>query len=473
MSERLIIRTTGQTGPGTAADLAAHTGDTSDAHDASAISVLDAAGNYTATDVEGVLVEQVTKFAARSAMPPGLLWSFLGDSITNGSSASNFAYSYSKLAVEAVGGMIARSDFIENATSGNTSALLLARLPTAVSRGPEAFVVMVGANDAGSVTPADYADNMTAIIRYLRGYGPVVVCTVTPRASSAGATVGNRINGYNTWIRLVAPTLGCEVADTALAVTDTTTGYLSASYDSGDALHPNNAGHLVMSQVVGAAMKRATRRTDKRGLLQTVLVGSADCLEADPLNARATPTTSPWYEQPGGTGTAPAYAMVADTTGTLPNGRWAEMDFTATSGGVRRLATDTTTGFSVGDKLLMTGTLQIEDVSGTWVADCAANTSGLVFQLLNQSAVSMFSLINGRSAGIPHPTVANTYDFGPFATTFTVPASTTQILLWVSCVLPTGKRAKFRVAGVGLLNLTTLGLADEFNWANLVQNFDD
>lgn len=37
--------------------VAAHTGDSSDAHDASAISVADSGGNYTATDVEGVLAE--------------------------------------------------------------------------------------------------------------------------------------------------------------------------------------------------------------------------------------------------------------------------------------------------------------------------------------------------------------------------------------------------------------------------------
>lgn len=45
---------TGLTGIG---DLSAHTGDTSDAHDASAISVLDTAGNFTATDVEATLAE--------------------------------------------------------------------------------------------------------------------------------------------------------------------------------------------------------------------------------------------------------------------------------------------------------------------------------------------------------------------------------------------------------------------------------
>ena len=42
---------------------AAHISDTSDAHDASAISVLDTAGNYTATDVEAVLAELPSRFA--------------------------------------------------------------------------------------------------------------------------------------------------------------------------------------------------------------------------------------------------------------------------------------------------------------------------------------------------------------------------------------------------------------------------
>lgn len=44
-------------GLATDAELAAHTGDTSDAHDASAISILDTANDFTATDVEGALAE--------------------------------------------------------------------------------------------------------------------------------------------------------------------------------------------------------------------------------------------------------------------------------------------------------------------------------------------------------------------------------------------------------------------------------
>ena len=46
---------------------AAHIGDGTDAHDASAISVLDTAGNWTATDVEGVLAEIPTRFLSATS----------------------------------------------------------------------------------------------------------------------------------------------------------------------------------------------------------------------------------------------------------------------------------------------------------------------------------------------------------------------------------------------------------------------
>lgn len=48
-------------------DLSTHTGDTSDAHDASAISVLDTAANFTATDVEAALAELQDNIDAVSA----------------------------------------------------------------------------------------------------------------------------------------------------------------------------------------------------------------------------------------------------------------------------------------------------------------------------------------------------------------------------------------------------------------------
>ena len=55
-------------GATTDATVNAHIADTSDAHDASAVSILDAAGNYTATDVEGALAELPSQYAPRPAV---------------------------------------------------------------------------------------------------------------------------------------------------------------------------------------------------------------------------------------------------------------------------------------------------------------------------------------------------------------------------------------------------------------------
>lgn len=53
----------------TQAELDAHINDASDAHDASAISVLDTNGDYTATDVEGVLAEIAPQLGGSSTSP--------------------------------------------------------------------------------------------------------------------------------------------------------------------------------------------------------------------------------------------------------------------------------------------------------------------------------------------------------------------------------------------------------------------
>lgn len=61
---------------GTSAALQAHLDDTADAHDASAISVLDTNGDYTATDVEGVLAEIAPQLGV-GGTDPGYARSFL------------------------------------------------------------------------------------------------------------------------------------------------------------------------------------------------------------------------------------------------------------------------------------------------------------------------------------------------------------------------------------------------------------
>lgn len=57
--------------------LTTHETDTGDAHDASAVSLLDTGGNYTATDAEGAFAEVDSRLAVIEAAPPGAHWRIL------------------------------------------------------------------------------------------------------------------------------------------------------------------------------------------------------------------------------------------------------------------------------------------------------------------------------------------------------------------------------------------------------------
>lgn len=148
------------------------------------------------------------------------------------------------------------------------------------------------------------------------------------------------------------------------------------------------------------------------------------------------------------------------------------MDFDATaSGGTRTLASNSITAFATGDVLLYAAHIQIEDVTGTWAADVAAGTASIAAVIVNgATGVAMVStppLV--RASGIPSAT-AGVYDIGPLVFPVTVPAGPTTLNLWFQFKLPTGKHAKLRVGGLGVINETTRGAQAEFNWAPIMVN---
>lgn len=114
----------------TQTELDAHTGDTSDAHDASAISILDAGGDFTATDVEGALAELQADHEADATA----LTDHTGD--TSGAhAASAIAFTpagtiaatdvqaaIEEVATEAGGGAPADVDYLVGTASGGLSA---------------------------------------------------------------------------------------------------------------------------------------------------------------------------------------------------------------------------------------------------------------------------------------------------------------------------------------------------------------
>ena len=398
--------------------------------------------------------------AAALVAPAGLRWGFLGDSITNGSTAGNIEYAYMMQAVAMAGGMVARRDSIESGVPGERADQMLARIDTLLDTGIQGLVVLTGANDAGQGrTVSQYAADLTSIIRKAKGRGiPVIVCTPPPRVAAEPATAHKLLQGYVAWINLIAPSLGADIADVYSALVGAD-GYLPAGM-AADTVHPNALGHYTMAVPVARAMQRVARKS--AGIITAPNPLNAI---ADPLNARALPTTSPWYEQPGGTGTAPTYSMVADASGVLPAGRWAEMAFDGTaSGGTRRLAMPIGS-VTPGDKWLIAAHIQVEAVTGDWVAGVTGGTASVDPIPVNQSGAGLAgSQPYYRCAGLPHPTIAKTYTTSPLWTV-TIPAGATSASLWLTVKVPTGMAIKARFGCEGAINLTANGLDSLFDWA--------
>lgn len=398
----------------------------------------------------------------------GLYWAFCGDSITNGSAASNYAYSYGPKAAATVGGLVSRFDIVNAGKPGATSSDLLIRMPRILATGVNALVIMIGTNDAGGGIPlSTFVTNMTAILNMARSfYIPVVLCTIAARGSSAGAQTNQLLNAYNTWILTYGPLFGCIIADTYSATVDTTTGYLLSTYDSGDGTHPNDTGHNSIANTVAKAMIIASNRPVPRGLIFTGGTPSITNMVNDPLSELGTTQPQNWFEQPGGTGTAPTYSLVADTSSVLPIGKWAQMDFDGTtSGGLRRLATNglSTALWNTGDTILLTSHIQIEDTSGSWATDNIAGNASVGISLVDQTGVSFSNVLN-RIIGIKNS--SGFYDIGPIVWPAQIPLTSTGINVWFGFSVPTGKHYKMRVGCVGVKNLTQLGMTGYYNFSS-------
>jgi len=334
--------------------------------------------------------------------------------------------------------------------AGERTDQMLLRVDALIATGISGMTLLGGTNDASQgISTAAFMANIAAIAAKCRKAGiPLVVGTVPPRGASASTAIHSSIIGYNLALRQWAPRAGVYLAATHGSLVDISSGAMLAAYDSGDATHPNTAGHLKLAQAFTAAVSQAINR-------QTPIVSakSAVSLISNPLFQT---NSSGWYEQPGGTGTAPAYSRVADTTGRLPAGAmWYEMDFDATaSGGTRMLAfAPPSTGWTVGDNLLVAASIDLIDVSGyATAANADPNTAGFKIAVYNQSGVAL----PNAQAGPPPLAQAP----GEIAFVFQVPAGVTGIFLYIPVTLPTGAHLKFRISAVDIRNLTALGVTN-------------
>jgi hypothetical protein len=228
---------------------------------------------------------------------------------------------------------------------------------------------------------------------------------------------------------------------------NTGNGDIVAGYDD-DGVHPNAIGHYLIAE----AFVEAWRQVPKADIHPVSSISTYNLvtnpLGAGTLGAELRPTG--WYEQPGGTGTAPTYE-VAVKSGNLRYGQWGKMSFDAVSGGTRYMVLPcSATGWAVGDVLVVAARLEFTDVGGTyrdaaWIASPTANVS---LRVVNQSFAIIASPLT-NSVATP----------GPILASFTVPSGATELAIALQMVLPTGAHVTAQLGEVGLFNATALGVS--------------
>lgn len=384
---------------------------------------------------------------------PGRKWGFLGDSITAGSGASNVVYGFVTQTRLLVGGAYIRPTSVNAGTAGQNSTQIAARLQSdVIDAGCQALIVLAGTNDVGqNVALNTYTANMTAIMDAAYSAGlRCIVCTVPPRAVGGNdSTMIALTASYNAWLVANAAAHHAVIADTYTALEDPGTGNLLAAYINtagSNYVHPNNLGHYRMGQTVASVVSTLT------GTTLSLVDGDsrASNLLLNPLMAGAGPLPTSWTEYTGGTGSTPTYSTLADVSGFLRHGQWVQMDQNNVSGvsATRRLTQAVGSGWSVGDVLVLTCRGQVEVISGDWEGAAVGNVSGSVAN----------TIINQGASGISSGPVWVGPNIGPGWQTWTVPAGTTSMRVWLGVKVPDGVHIKARFGEVGIYNLTRLGL---------------
>lgn len=380
--------------------------------------------------------------ASKSTML-GLVGVCFGDSITNGSTAGQGLPYTTKLPTLIGTAML--SSIIVKGFPGEKSGDLLARYDADVATvRPDMVFLMVGTNDAANDVPlATYAANVIGIINKTKDAGiPIIIATVPP-ATTTGNSDARRIliYQYNTWIKIYCSQNNIPVGDVHAKLSNPATGDAAAGTYA-DLVHPNHLGHQGIAETLADTFVSAGLKVFNHLVTNVSVVNSV----SNPLFLN---NASPWYENPGGSGTAAVYSQ-KPASGLLKHGFWWEMDFNAIVGGTKDFcfAVDLAAkGLVAGDVVIVTAIMEIEDIAGGYYAGAieAPATNGLRLRLMNQSFQTQATIAQnvGKSPG-------------PIVSQFTIPSLMTSLIIDMNVVLATGQRAKFRIGEVGVFKVTGL-----------------
>ena len=139
---------------------------------------------------------------------------------------------------------------INAGVSGNTSAQALDRLPGLLDEyQPQLVLVSLGGNDMLRKLPqAQTMANLGSMLDMARAHGARAVLLATPKPSLAGAVFNN----------LSPPDFYAEVAKDRKVplIRDALPEVLSDTALKGDQLHPNAAGHALLSEKILAELRK-------------------------------------------------------------------------------------------------------------------------------------------------------------------------------------------------------------------------
>lgn len=355
---------------------------------------------------------------------------FVGDSITNGSSAAGFDDFYVTLTQTFSGNEINLA--LRQGFPGERSDEVVARLADLiVANSPDSVHLQVGTNDAGqNRTPAQFMASVQAAKVICDEAGlPMSVGTVPPRGSAFASH--SLIAAYNIALNDWCARHNVPLAQTHAALVDTATGYLAAAYDSGDAVHPNSAGHKQMALAILPVIAQMARRTP-----WPIMSKQPGNLLPNPLNVTA---TGGWAIVAGSAGAGTYEARTNDLTA----GQWRQNAIDNTAGGSQ-------INYTVGQPIDMTG-VSVGDVLRIYSKIEAVVTG----------AARVHAQLSRGAANVTRP--ATNLDRTPLSglvADYTVqPADIGATMSWgYSLAVPAGATATVRMGQMGVFNRTKLGL---------------
>jgi lysophospholipase L1-like esterase len=262
----------------------------------------------------------------------------VGDSIV--AFETNYSTAFSQL------GPLMAGDRLQWFTSSGVGGYTLAQiesilLPPVLAdvKGPYTAVLIGGGTNnmgTGSITTA--AASLTSILATLTADNITpILWTPPPRALAAGGTYNADTAAFASYVREIGNANGWQVLDAHRLLADATTGVLAAAYDSGDGIHPNYAGHLVLARAFAAIIRTIYPVALPTGLYsplgpeKTATTGlfavdtNADG-KADGVGSYGSPVCTvvagapvgKWQRSAFSTGVAPSGAIRVDVTGITP-----------------------------------------------------------------------------------------------------------------------------------------------------------